>query len=198
MQTNDLLEHANAERILSEGWILFQEKGYRGVTVDELCLRCGVTKPTLYYYFQDKETLFVQILLFKLHGFREIIEQPGSLQQRLQRIALSILESFQTEYNSMLRDRQHLKHAENLQAIREAFRGELFNPLNELMSVGITSGQLAADAPETLTLIFLGIVNNFIGKADEMKTDHASLSHKLTRYFLEGVKNHESKSNGLV
>jgi AcrR family transcriptional regulator len=198
MQTNDLLEHANAERILAEGWKLFQEKGYRGVTVDELCLRCEITKPTLYYYFHDKENLFVQILMFKLHGFREIIEQPGSLPQRLQRIALSILDSFQTEYTSMLRDRQHLKSVENLQAIRDAFRGELFNPLNELMRSGIAAGRLTAENPETLTLIFLGIVNNFIGKADEMKTDHASLSRKLTGYFLQGVMNHESKSDSLV
>ncbi len=48
MDEEFLLDHENAERILDEGWRLFQQKGYRGVTVDELCLRCGITKPTLY------------------------------------------------------------------------------------------------------------------------------------------------------
>ncbi|MBV5350315.1 helix-turn-helix transcriptional regulator, partial [bacterium] len=52
-------ENVNAERILQDGWELFQQKGYRGVSVDEICLRCGITKPTLYYYFKDKENLFV-------------------------------------------------------------------------------------------------------------------------------------------
>ncbi len=47
----------NKELILQEGWRLFQQKGYRGVSTDELCERCSITKPTLYYYFQDKENL---------------------------------------------------------------------------------------------------------------------------------------------
>jgi hypothetical protein len=37
-------DHPNAERILQEGWELFQQKGYRGVSVDELCQRCQITK----------------------------------------------------------------------------------------------------------------------------------------------------------
>ena len=70
MENQYLLEHENAERIMEESWKLFQQKGYRGVSVDELCLRCRLSKPTLYYYFQDKENLFVQVLQYKLQGFR--------------------------------------------------------------------------------------------------------------------------------
>ena len=47
------LEHENAGRILAIAWELFQQKGYRGATVDEICERCHLTKPTLYYYFND-------------------------------------------------------------------------------------------------------------------------------------------------
>ena len=85
MDDNLILDHENAERILNEGWKLFQQKGYRGVTIDELCLNCGLSKPTVYYYFQDKENLFVQVLKYKLHGFHSVIEQPGTLATRLQR-----------------------------------------------------------------------------------------------------------------
>ena len=28
---------------------IFQQKGYRGVTIDELCAHCQLSKPTLYY-----------------------------------------------------------------------------------------------------------------------------------------------------
>ena len=41
MDEKSLLDHENAERILEEGWRLFQQKGYRGVTVDEVYLSCG-------------------------------------------------------------------------------------------------------------------------------------------------------------
>jgi AcrR family transcriptional regulator len=187
MQDNLLLDHLNAERILNEGWKLFQQKGYRGVTIDELCLNCGLSKPTVYYYFQDKENLFVQVLKFKLRGFHNVIEQPGTLAERLQRVAANILESFDHEYTMLLRDREHLKKPENLQGIREAFRGELFGPLTGLMQSGIQQGELESDDANLLTLVFLGIINNFIGKQAEMKMDNAALAKKLTTYFLKGV-----------
>ena len=93
----DYAEHSNAERILQDGWELFQQKGYLGVSVDEICQRCGLTKPTLYYYFKNKENLFVEVLLRRLQGFREVIEQPGPLQERLERIAIVILDSFRVQ-----------------------------------------------------------------------------------------------------
>jgi len=38
--------------------VLFSEKGYEGVSVNELVEAAGITKPTLYYYFGSKEGLF--------------------------------------------------------------------------------------------------------------------------------------------
>lgn len=186
-QTIDIPEHENAERILNEGWVLFQQKGYRGVSVDELCLRCGLTKPTLYYYFQDKENLFVQVLQHRLHGFRAALEQPGTLSERLQRFAVSILNSFQSEYSSLLRDREHIKKPENLARIRDAFHNEMFGPLIDLIQSGLDSGELDGDRAEMLALIFLGSVNNLIGKASEMGMDHEQLARKITGYFLNGA-----------
>lgn len=182
-----LLEHENARRILDEAWRLFQQKGYRGVTVDDLCQRCGLSKPTLYYYYGDKENLFVQVLRHRLHGFREVIEQPGTLAERLARVTVAILGSFETDYTTLLRDREHLKRPENLETVRSAFRSELFGPLAALMQEGIARGELRADDPATLTLFFLGAINNFIGRSAEPGLADAALAQKLTDYFLQGA-----------
>lgn len=187
MDATVLLEHENARRILDEAWRLFQHKGYRGVTVDDLCQRCGVSKPTLYYYYGDKENLFVQVLRHRLHGFREVIEQPGTLAERLARVVVAILESFETDYTALLRDRKHMKRPENLDAVRSAFRGELFGPLAALMQEGIARGELRADDPATLTRFFLGAINNFIGRGAELGLTEAALAQKLTDYFLQGA-----------
>jgi AcrR family transcriptional regulator len=48
MDTDRILDHEKAERILQEGWVLFQQKGYRGVTIDELCARHKQTTPFLF------------------------------------------------------------------------------------------------------------------------------------------------------
>jgi AcrR family transcriptional regulator len=184
-----LLDHENAERILEEGWLLFQLKGYRGVTIDELCARCELSKPTLYYYFQDKENLFVHVLEYKLHGFRIAAEQSGTLKERLESVACVILDSFKSEYSALMRDREHIKKPENQKRVRNAFHEELFGPLNNLMQLGLEQGELDGDSSETLTLVFLGIINNFIGKATEMKIQNWSLAKKLTKYFLQGAEN---------
>ncbi len=187
MDSNFFSQHETAGCILEQGWKLFQQKGFRGVTIDELCLRCNLSKPTLYYYFQDKENLFVQILQYKLHGFREVIEQPGTLRARLEGIAASILDNFETEYSTLLRDREHLKKCESIETIRAAFHAELFGPLTALMQSGVDSGELRAEDPGVMTLIFMGSINNFIGKAAELHSDNNALAVRLTDFFIAGA-----------
>ena len=182
------LNNENAERILQEGWHLFEQKGFRGVSLDELCLRSGLSKPTVYYYFHNKENLFVQVLRYKLRGFHEVIEKPGTLDECLERVATSILDGFRVETSVLMRDREHVKQTQALQEIKDAFHSELFDPLIALMRSGIDQGELDGDNPEVLTLIFLGSINNFIGKAGEMHMPNADLAGILTGYFLKGAK----------
>jgi hypothetical protein len=130
----------------------------------------------------------VRVLQYKLQGFHTVIEQPGRLEERLQRVAVCVLDSFQSEYSALMRDRENIRQPEHQQAIRDAFHNEMFGPLNTLMREGIERGELAETDAETLTLIFLGIINNFIGhRLDE---EHTRLAARLTHYFLQGVSAH--------
>jgi TetR/AcrR family transcriptional regulator, mexJK operon transcriptional repressor len=156
--------------------------------MDELCLVCGISKPTLYYYFQNKENLFVMVLQYRLRGFHQVIAQSGSLAERLSGIAANILDSFQTEYTVMLRDREHIKTPENLERIRRAFYEELFEPLIALMQTGVDSGELESADAHFLSLIFLGSINNFIGRSEEMGSDSWVLAGRLSDYFLNGAR----------
>lgn len=185
------LDSENAEKILREGWNLFQVKGYRGISMDELCCICGITKPTLYYYFHDKENLFVQVLIHQLKSFHNILEMTGTLEQKLETFAAAVLQSFQTEYTSLIHDREHLKDPQNQQAVREAFHACLFDPLNQVMQQGIDEGLLQGERPETLTLVFLGMINNFIQPGRELNRSRADLARELAHYFLFGVAKRE-------
>ena len=181
------LEHESADRILAIAWELFQQKGYKGVTVDEICKRCNLTKPTLYYYFHDKEDLFVTVLQHQLLLFSDVLQQPGGIEERLTRMAAAVLQNFQTQYTVLMHDREHIQKPENQRAIREAFRGYLFNPLNALMQSGLDDGTLRGRNSEILTLMFLGVINNFIGRSNDIDMNTVSLASELTSLFLEGV-----------
>ena len=181
------LQNTNAEKILDVSWKLFQQKGYRGVSMDEICLQAGITKPTLYYYFHNKEELFARVLERRLKNFHEAISAAGSLAERLQNVARTILESFESDYSFLLRDRENLKQPENLARVRVAFRTELYQPINDLMREGIALGELADQDEELLTLAFLGIVNNFIGKSAEKGFQYSDLALGMVNLFLHGA-----------
>lgn len=49
------------EEIMAVAKDMFARKGYAGTTVDDVCEGLGITKPTLYHYFKDKQELFDSI-----------------------------------------------------------------------------------------------------------------------------------------
>jgi len=56
-------EGQNAKALLIKAATsLFAEKGYAGTSVREIVEQAGVTKPVLYYYFKNKEDIFLEIL----------------------------------------------------------------------------------------------------------------------------------------
>lgn len=57
------------ERILNVALDLFSERGYDAVSVNEIVQKAGVTKPTLYYFFESKEGVFKYILKEKYEDF---------------------------------------------------------------------------------------------------------------------------------
>jgi TetR/AcrR family transcriptional regulator len=74
------------EAILKSAMRLFAEKGYASCSIREICQSAGVTKPVLYYHFQNKEDLYQELML-------DIFSQT---QKNLQRIS---------RFNGPLRDR---------------------------------------------------------------------------------------------
>ncbi len=52
----------NREKILARALELFSARGYEGASVNEVALLAGITKPTLYYYFNSKEGLYDSLM----------------------------------------------------------------------------------------------------------------------------------------
>lgn len=74
-------------RIIEAAIGLFARKGYASTSVQEIVTRAGLTKPVLYYYFQNKEGLFRKILDTASKQqealMAEIFETSGSALERL-------------------------------------------------------------------------------------------------------------------
>ncbi|MEN6441510.1 MAG: TetR/AcrR family transcriptional regulator [Syntrophobacter sp.] len=78
---------------------LFSIKGYNGTAVREIVEAAGVTKPALYYYFSNKEDLFVQLIDMALATFAELLHRSlawqGSPRERLVNFFSEVLSLFE-------------------------------------------------------------------------------------------------------
>ena len=152
--------------ILDRASELFDQKGYAAVAMREICAACGVTKPTLYYYFADKEALYVATLLRRLDGFRAEVaaREPGEpVRARLTRLAASILSQMRTNVDVMMRDMENINTPEHHRQLGEAFGRELYGPVLDAMAEGIASGDLRPGDPALYTKTYLGLLNAFVG-----------------------------------
>lgn len=72
---------------------LFYAKGYDAVSVQEIVDRAGLTKPTLYYYFESKLGLLRTLLDTKTKDFSihvyEIVGTECSIREALYRLAMA-------------------------------------------------------------------------------------------------------------
>lgn len=63
------------EYILSVATRLFSERGFANVSIRDICEAAGVTPPTIYYYFGNKDHLFQAVIsrTLSLKDFRETL-----------------------------------------------------------------------------------------------------------------------------
>jgi AcrR family transcriptional regulator len=72
---------------------LFATEGYDRVSIRKICERVGVGKPTLYYYFKDKESLLRELLQYSFEladeFIAEYVDNKSHFFQRLEGIIIS-------------------------------------------------------------------------------------------------------------
>ena len=86
------------QRLLDAALQLFSSKGYAATSVRELVEAAGVTKPVLYYYFKNKEGLYLALMGDALGSFYQVAEQalaaPGSVRERICGYCTALLDIF--------------------------------------------------------------------------------------------------------
>lgn len=68
-------KQAVRERLLQSALDLFNEKGYASTSVREIVEAAGVTKPALYYYFRNKEGIYMELLRGPFEILDEILKE---------------------------------------------------------------------------------------------------------------------------
>jgi AcrR family transcriptional regulator len=135
------------QNILAVATREFAEKGYSGARVDEIAAHTNTSKRMIYYYFEDKEGLFVAVLEEAYRRIRQI-EATLDLAHLKPDAAIRALVGFTFDYQNSNEDFIRLVMVENIhkgvhlarsRAIQE-LNVPVINTLRDIYKRGVKSG----------------------------------------------------------
>lgn len=92
----DRLRRQREEEILAAAYALLTERGYEGMTMDEVATQVGISKVTLYQHFASKEALAAGIAVDQMRRIEQALEPhyqaEGPALERLQAVLRYSLE----------------------------------------------------------------------------------------------------------
>lgn len=145
---------------------LFANKGYPGTAIREIVETAGITKPTLYYYFRNKEDLYITLMDLAMETFFLFLDQSlsrsGSMRTRLTGLFTDISELFRNNVdllrlvNSMIYGPKGATPAYDF-SHRSA---QLERVLVGILQAGVDEGELREEYIHEVMLLLMGILRS--------------------------------------
>ena len=79
--------NGNKNKILSIALDLFSSKGFDAVGVQTLCEKSGITKPTLYYHFGNKEGVLKEVLKANYEKLNDLLDKNAQIAAEIKRVS---------------------------------------------------------------------------------------------------------------
>lgn len=157
---------SNRDTIIEEAKKLFRHKGYSAVSMNDVVSNTGVTKPTIYHYFGDKEGLYTEVLIAMLASGANYtaptFAKPLHFKDKLIKLAVGYFENSPTAVSTLLRDSSvHLSEA-NIKRVNEAMQFYMFSPFEQVFQLAIKDGEISSDKKsDDLALVFITYLDTF-------------------------------------
>ncbi|NLP05276.1 TetR/AcrR family transcriptional regulator [Candidatus Fermentibacteria bacterium] len=159
------------QKILAAAMEALAEKNYAGVSMNSIAESCGITKPTIYYYFKSKRGLFTALARMVWEDLKDIVRNEISsgrtLRESLCRIAERFLETPLTEPR---RAKVHLAFAwdPNLRTLLPSLRDEMtemHSLLTRLFELGVERGEISPATDMDLSCrIFASVIHAYLAR----------------------------------
>jgi len=159
-----------AQAILAGALEVFTTCGYSAASMDRIAKAAGVSKPTLYSYFQDKEFLFVALIqqltqrpsqiLSNLHSAADV---PSSPEQILHHLATSVLSEFVANQPLLSLMRLIIGESERFPELAQTFVREIQKPILEQLSCFLSAHpHLHFPDPQVAARVFAGSLIHYL------------------------------------
>jgi TetR/AcrR family transcriptional regulator len=153
------------QRLLAAATDLFTQRGYAATTVREIVGAAAVTKPVLYYYFRNKEGIYLELMRQAFTRLDELVaDSAGNRKSATQKLL-------------HLCDRTYTLFMENVKVARvmysiyygpqqgapffdfDSYHLKFQGAVRELIQEGIGKGEFRKGDPDDMTWAILGAIN---------------------------------------
>ena len=153
------------ERLLHAAIDLFDKKGYAATTVREIVEAAGVSKPVLYYYYGNKEGIYLEIMkqavAFLRNRLDELRKAPLNAGERLRRLCCDLF-SLMTENIKVVRLIYAIFYGPPQGAPifdLTVFHATFHDAIKEIIQEGIQRGEFRQRSVEDMALAVHGACN---------------------------------------
>jgi len=175
----------NRQRIMEEAVDLFAHKGYEAVSVREIAEAAEVTKPVIYYYFQNKRDLYLNLIgdaFQQSHRiYNDIFKADTSADEKLRALMLAHFQ-FCIDYPNTVKVLFDTMAGQRNPADITMFRKEFsknFEILDDIFRLGQETGIFSTKMDrDKMTLMFFGsmrifVIHHFIEEQSYLSDDLA-------------------------
>ena len=140
-------EHPTKQEIVLRAEQLFAERGFDSVSMREIGEACGITKANIYYYFKDKETLYLQVLernmLAMIAALQAAAGGEGTARDKIARIAESFVRLMHSKPGMIqMGMRPFGEHEPDVFGLIHRYRRDLLRPVETVLEEGVRNGEL--------------------------------------------------------
>ena len=195
----EIEKEARKTDIIDTAARLFSEKGFHDVKMDDIAEQVGLSKGTIYLYFENKEALFFSIIEVRLAELiaelEEILRPDEGFRHKLRQFVLRFLqylENQQAFFKIMHSEKMRLNPDDHFRMHDYAAHAYLtiFRITGELIRRGQEERVLREGPPENLSKILLGILDAYLYHR-VFFTTKVRIEEEVEQvidYFLNGTK----------
>ena len=184
------------DQILSVASRLFAERGFANVSIRDICDTAGVTPPTIYHYFGNKDRLFQAVIrkTLSLKDFRIALIQAISEQPDPENKLAVFIKYYLTNFpRGFFNPGMFLQDTTNLSIVSTERVMEEFVAINELarniLKDGIEAGNFKDLDLELTSLYLMNLLMSFVlGEVHYFQTvNFSEAAPFIIEMFLSGI-----------
>jgi AcrR family transcriptional regulator len=165
----DVSEERKAQ-IYQAALTCFSRKGYHQTTMDDIVAESGLSKGTLYWYFEGKKELFLSLFQELMDQFSQtwesiVADEEASATDKL----LASMAFFRSElgemvpfFGVMMEAYALTRHDEDVEAIIRDFYEPYLNIMTRVIEEGIASGEFHVESVRATALVVMTLFDGIV------------------------------------